>query len=374
MTLSRIIWNRADIAEYILVFGLTLFFDKELICAVLSLLVLGRSKCLIYINWKFLLLFSVIFSYAIFTTVSNSYGQNKTVQQTFLIGVFFQVYYSVFLGFRDRLPSVFAKYLNVSYFMSVYALVFFVLGRHRANSWLIEPSYFAMLITPATAYYVLYSSFRNVRTIVIVMANLLSFSTASVAILCVIFFCKYVIKKNIIYKCLFVLLSMVLISSSYILQNVENEAIMDINMKIDESVTALSYTDISNLESLNASTYALFANWNVAIQAPNRFLGTGLGTHEQSYELIYPWTGFELWGLNATDAYSLFVRILSEFGIVGISIFILFLINHFNRNNAINVSVLFVILYDLLRGGHYVLYGTVFFVFLYYYTSKIQLK
>jgi hypothetical protein len=141
-------------------------------------------------------------------------------------------------------------------------------------------------------------------------------------------------------------------------------------VKLEQSSNAFSDMDPNSLELLNASTYASMANLWVAINAPSRLLGTGIGTHQQSYERLYPPTSFNLYGLNKQDAYSLFTRLLSEFGILGLSLFLILLFKNFNRNNEINVSCFFFIMTLFVRGGHYTINGAFLFGMLFFMTTR----
>ena len=138
---------------------------------------------------------------------------------------------------------------------------------------------------------------------------------------------------------------------------------------VEHSLIGLNLNDVDELEKLNISSYALLSNLYVATISPSRFLGTGLGTHEQNYNLSYRSSFYE-YGLNKKDAYSILIRIFSEFGYIGIILLFLFLIKYFNMKNPINIACLFTIIQYMIRGGHYTLYGTVFIFFLYFYSSK----
>ena len=99
----------------------------------------------------------------------------------------------------------------------------------------------------------------------------------------------------------------------------------------------------------------------------------GLGTHEINYEMEYQ-SNFFQYGLNQTDAYSLFTRLYSEFGVIGIFLVIYLLFKYRNTNNPINIAILIVFISYFIRGGHYFIYGVVFYAYLFYYTSSITIN
>ena len=140
-------------------------------------------------------------------------------------------------------------------------------------------------------------------------------------------------------------------------------------IKISDTFTAFKNVDPGMFEVLNLSSYATLSNLWVSFNAPNRIIGTGIGTHSESYSRIYK-SDFSHYGLNQHDAYSILIRVFSEFGFIGISILFLFLYRLFNRLNIINISILPYLLAHLIRGGHYTINGMFFFCMLYYLTSK----
>ena len=126
----------------------------------------------------------------------------------------------------------------------------------------------------------------------------------------------------------------------------------------------------------NASTYAWLTNIKVAIEAPYRICGTGLGTHKDSYERLNPesFNSYRLYGLNKDDAYSITTRIYSELGLIGIFVMILFLYKNINRHNVGNMMALGYLLNRLITGGHYTTTGMFLFLFLFYYTNKKSIQ
>ena len=139
-----------------------------------------------------------------------------------------------------------------------------------------------------------------------------------------------------------------------------------------ESLTSENVSPYS-FEGLNESTYASLTNYWIAFNAPCRFFGTGIGTHQQNYESLYQ-SSYYSYGLNEDDAYSLFARILSEFGYLGLIIYLLFVYKRFNKRNILSFCFLNFIICYLIKGGHYTLNGVVLFHFLYYKSYNTVLK
>lgn len=155
--------------------------------------------------------------------------------------------------------------------------------------------------------------------------------------------------------------------------------------RLDSSIGLLTgeiVADAVQGNSTNGSSLILFNHFIIAKKnASAHPFGTGLGSHHiafKKYNTLKAWfTGFGPGSmeLNINDANSLFSRILSEMGYVGIFLSIIFIVKYFIRSGApylimINHSSGIAIFTALLRQGHYFILGLPFFVLCYYYSSK----
>jgi O-antigen ligase len=136
--------------------------------------------------------------------------------------------------------------------------------------------------------------------------------------------------------------------------------------------------------------YAYVSNAFVAFKSfiGNPFFGRGLGSHPLSYdEFIYPNNANILWqnkyanyaGVNRLDANSLFLRLVSETGLLGIIIVFYFIfrfrLKHCDKSLGIISNATFVLfILQLIRQGHYFYNGLFFFVWVYYFAYKIERK
>ncbi len=147
-------------------------------------------------------------------------------------------------------------------------------------------------------------------------------------------------------------------------------------MRVDDTLNIL-FT--GNFQNVNLSSQTIYLN---AIVAWESFLNTfgfggGLGSHGISYQKYVTSvnaTGVNLF-LNQTDANSLFSRVLSELGLIGlISVFYFLFKFYARRCNSIyfviNKMCLPVFAIRLIRRGHYFNEGIWFFVVLYYFSCK----
>jgi len=149
-----------------------------------------------------------------------------------------------------------------------------------------------------------------------------------------------------------------------------------------ESVSYLFSSGDELARDVHGSSFVLYNNYVIATEnwKRNPLVGTGLGSHAIAFEKysLTKKTGALKIEFNKADANSLFLRALSETGLLGIG-FLLFLIVKFYVSKrkscddvhwVISNGLLLIIFTYLLRQGHYFYNGFPFFVWLYYYVWK----
>ncbi len=149
----------------------------------------------------------------------------------------------------------------------------------------------------------------------------------------------------------------------------------DFAMRLNDSFFSLRENDVTGA---NLSTYALFSNLFVMenVVAEHPLLGNGLGSHGLSYEKyigvlpggdMFLGNGFE--GLNAEDASSLTIRVLSDMGIIGILLILWFIWRYRPHGDedqpAMSKAIIVYFFVILLRGGLY--FGDEEFFFIVFY-------
>lgn len=151
-------------------------------------------------------------------------------------------------------------------------------------------------------------------------------------------------------------------------------------ISVSNDITGTKFT------SSDQSSFALFSNLLVASESlmSSNFIGTGLNTHKISYDsLIFSFfsEGQIIAELNKDNAGSMFIRILSEFGLPGLFAFLWFLYYcyvydkvNISTNSAINnMCLVFLILYST-RNGNYLNILFFFFLAMFYHTYKVSLN
>lgn len=135
------------------------------------------------------------------------------------------------------------------------------------------------------------------------------------------------------------------------------------------------------LGKTHGSSFILYNNFKVALEnfKTNFMFGSGIGSHQYAFEKYSIAKTIKVYGfnLNSADANSMLLRLISETGLFGVSIFVFIIFkgyivrdperpsNHWLISNAILVMILL----NLFRQGHYFLNGFPFFVLLYLYNK-----
>jgi hypothetical protein len=159
--------------------------------------------------------------------------------------------------------------------------------------------------------------------------------------------------------------------------------VIEFRERVDSSMGLWMEHDLS-LKNLNSSSFVLYNNSHIAWEnlKEHPLFGSGLGSHQVAYGR-YTYTkeskirlkGFEF---NTQDANSMFLRLMSETGLMGIVLAFLLIVGSFVGYTGdddewewiASGALLVLILLYLLRQGNYFLNGFPFFVWLYYYNKK----
>jgi hypothetical protein len=146
-----------------------------------------------------------------------------------------------------------------------------------------------------------------------------------------------------------------------------------------DSIIELFTTGKFVLGKTHGSSFILYNNYRVAVEnfKSNFVFGTGVGSHPMAFTRYSTAHDFKVYGfnLNSADANSMLLRLISETGLFGVSIFLILIIKCYVPRNEdddsfhwlVSNSVLIMILLNLFRQGHYFLNGFPFFIMLYYF-------
>ena len=158
-------------------------------------------------------------------------------------------------------------------------------------------------------------------------------------------------------------------------------------MRVDDSLGVFFYQRLTSEKQLkNGSTMALYNNLHIASSnfKNHPVMGTGLGSHPVAFGFYNRFDEDTIWWaeLNKEDANSLFLRLMSETGLLGLALFFGFLVKFGvskkssvdNRRWLISNAILVFVFVTLLRQGNYVGYSIPFFLLMYYYNHKNNMR
>jgi len=324
------------------------------------------------------------------------------------VGVLLSVtfYYYVAEYYELDVDKMFKLYLTWAYWTAIIAIVQFisfklnfgpgyqyhwllnkggsVVGGEgiRVNSVFVEPSQLGIMLGPA-AFVAAINIFRQKKyhyklyqSLVVLVALYLSRSSTGYLGLFFVFVIMGINYGYLMYLVLFVVVGLF---ASWGLYN----SVQEFRDRIDSSVGLWIEGDLS-LKNVNSSSFVLYNNSHIAWEnlKENPLFGTGLGSHQIAYEKYSytksgePWLkGFEF---NTADANSLFLRLMSETGLIGLVFFISLLARYFVGYTGddedtywiVSGAMLVIILLYMFRQGNYFLNGFPFFVWIYYYAKK----
>ena len=383
----------AAFSQWVLVLSIFLSLEIEGLCLLfVCARLLLRKK--VYISPRILLGFLAIVPISVITILYQEYPFGKFLQQSVLLLGFTLLEADFFHFNLDWLDSLFRKYLYVSLAVACSGLIqqllwttsginiftFFFRDTGRLTGFaMMEPGRLAGVLLPAFVYYLFSTRLHKalVQKTILLFAIFLTDGAAAIALVPVVAAARlcYVYGKGFVRKRLFFAACVIAIFMSAI-----SAFLMKNDWDVSEHRTLYMIKSVGELfddqsldsiERQNLSTYAFAKNLWVALHSPSRIIGTGLGTHEFNHDSVYSViANNEFYFLNREDGYSLLIRIFSEFGIVGLIVVLFCFVRWYNPKNLINFSVSFVLMAFFLRGGHYVLNGTIFFVMLYYFTAR----
>ena len=402
--------NRIDFLQWLTLLG-TFFANRieaVVIMFVCVMLCIANKK--VYVS-KIFKYFVVMLICSILIIYHVDYQYTKCVQQIILLSIFIFSYEQFFKFNKNNILELFKKYIKVVYWICLIGLlqelifIFFhvnifdyvpgynanhIIGDRllRITSTLSEGGWLGTALLPSIVYLFYYNDFWNIlgrKKYLILFVSLFTFSPFIYLTLFVILALKMRGKfkkiKRIISLVLIVLFGYVAVHIVSIDKLDSNNPLDSMLMRFHDTYIVISRMNNSDIRdvvaiNMNASTAVIASNMYIGLHAPSRIFGTGIGTNSQSQEKLIGGKFEESSPmlLNSDDGYSLFNRILSELGIVGLSLYLLFIYKHINKNNLINICFLVMLGGLFLRGGNYVLYGTVFAHFFYYYTSKFNIE
>lgn len=350
----------------------------------------GKIKTSIFFSLVFILFISL---FSIHGLTFGSAGQ--------FIGIFFicSYYYCFFSVFLKNVKISFLFdffcdfFIKINYFFLPLYIIFSLLnlknGDYRYHSIFMEPAHFCAVAVPV--FFFLFfkrkinneNSFLKIFNIYFLFVCIL-LSQSSVGFIGILLGFLF----SINYKRKSSVLVIISIPAAFFLMMLNN----NFSMRVMDTIYGISNMDVDNV---NISSFALISNIFVIknVLGTNFLFGTGLGNHILAYnDFISFLPSVEKYdnfvGLNARDANSLFLRMLSEIGVLGV-LFIIYLfisikpyrfvrfnlnVNDIALNKAlVKISLIYIFL-KLFREGHWFSPEMYFFIFLFFLSRKTNLS
>ena len=266
----------------------------------------------------------------------------------------------------------FKNYVKVSLWVAIIGLIQFslkligisIFSRYPTvvdlHSIVTEPSHYVIVMLPACVFtFFHYRHYKKEFWIIIISLFLTFKLTAFVSI----FLIYFIIKRK--FKYLLFVIPIGYFSFLYLI-TIDQYAYRFLS--IVQYFSSVGYNGI-----LHGTPLSFISNLEVAIDSANNFIfGGGIGSHPFAYESYFKnndWIGINYqFGMNKNSGHSLTIRILSEFGYIGLISFFSFFIIIFNKvkNNyyltAISLAVISHFIAKSIKLGGYIDFGTPIFL------------
>lgn len=286
-----------------------------------------------------------------------------------LIGIFQEISYLVGFesgyDYRPFIPRIVLSYVEP--------------GILRVTSIIQEPAHYGAVLAPA-----MFVSILNIMrkenyfiskkmSYLIVASVLLTFSFVAYVGIIVAFILIMLNYRRFRLICMSAIILFVFMFISY-------RYIPSIQKRADQTVAVINGG--IPLDAVNLSTFSFCSNGLVALKSfmHNPLFGAGIGSHPLSYDKYISQIVDQNLNknppINREDANSLFFRIISETGLLGVFSFLYFIFRFYvsKRRDGyywiISNSIVCLFVLNLLRQGNYFYGGFIFFVWVYYFTSK----
>lgn len=404
LLISRTSWISIPGISILLIFLNGLLPTEAVLAIQFCLLVIMIKK--IDIEFPFVVAFLIIFiqSY-ICILLGNDTFPNFLKQY---IGIIISAMYWMTCISKNNILTFIILYKKASIFTSIIAILQFIAGSLGIESlsnmsWLIksqqfttggrsaaflnEPSACALVLFPIffLGLYKLFGKYNkslqgliNNREIFIVFLGYFSTFSSSGFFGAIIAIIIIVLEYGVRIKQVFILLIGIFLMGVIYTNN------SFINQRVEDTLAVVDGT--KPLNQVNLSTQTIILNKDIAFASFDNThgLGSGLGSHPLSYnKYINNFNAFDIMQLNKDDANSMFLRLLSELGILGISLYIIFL--YFWRYKigkqqstmvykVLSLMCFGYVLMRFIRYGHYFDCGYFMFIVIYYRCGQISKK
>lgn len=319
-------------------------------------------------------------------------------------------YYFVFLYFKKNVLKIFNYYIKFCSFLLIiglFQIIFFQIGFEpgydfriffglnkwslvtdggilgiKFSSFLTEPAQLAIVTIPVvfiSLNNLIFNEFNFIKykLLNIIMLFLYVLITSATGFIGLLICLIIIAVRNKVYN-----IFLGLIPSLAILIILYNN-VSDFKIRVDAGLELnKSFENDIQRDIANTSTFTLYDNYIVTYNnfLENPVIGSGIGSHQYAFDkfsLTKKYSNLNIFANNSKDANSLFLRIVSETGLLGIFFLIFILYKGISTMNKLNkveyivsVSLLLIIILSLIRQGNYFLNGLPLIFILFYYNKN----
>lgn len=346
-----------------------------LILLVNYVLLIKIKKLTLNIYFVFLMLLFLIHGLIMYSIIGIT--PNYLLSQIMGITIISTYYYNLIPLYNKE--EIINTYLKMSVWIAVIGYVFFLLNINvndgRLQSIFKEPAHYAIVVVPA-CYYLLKT--KKYLSFAIVFGSLiLSQSSIGYMGCALMFILPNISLKRIKY---IVITIPVLVIAFFVVYN--NFSFL--KLRVDDTVETLNAVNNGKFKPwTNQSSYALLSNAYIANKnIQDHPFGSGLGSHYHMHTQVYlkqmrppPYlVTLKSEKINSQDAASLFLRLVSDLGLIGILLIVYLMYLSFKsyRSNTYIFAqgVVIYLLLKLFRDGHYFPPELFFFIWIIYYELK----
>lgn len=359
------------------------FFFNFIIDWKLLYLIIITNYCLLFQYKKItfnkyfvmLLLFFFVHGLLCYTIIRIPY--NFMISQILGIAVVATYYYN-FIPLYDK-KEIVSVYIKLSLWAAIigYPMYFLHINLNdgRLQSIFKEPAHYVVVVIPACYYYF---KIKNYKAFIVILGTLILSNSSLGYIGCALMF---IIPNLTLKRLKYLIVLTPIIFSLFYYTYVQFPFF---KLRVDDTYKSLSAVSTGKFEEYtNLSTYVLLGNMFIAKEnVADHPLGSGIGSHHYMHTQRYikdmrvpPYIRINGNAEdNSFDACSLFTRIFSEFGLIGlisILIALYFTSKCFLSEDLFFAQGIFVyFLLKLFRDGHYFPPELYFFIWLFYYFMK----
>lgn len=341
-------------------------------------LLIKIKKITVNIYFVFLMLLFLIhgaIAYALIGITPN-YLLSQIIGIT-IIGVYYYNFIPIY-----KSEEIIAVYTKLSFYVAFIGIIFYFLHINvgwdgRLQSIFKEPAHYAIVVVPACYYFLKTKKYLSFT--IIFISLILSQSTIGYMGCALMFILPYISIKRIKYA--LISIPILIITFMIVYDN-----FTFLKLRVDDTYETLNAVNTGKFKpQTNQSSYALLSNMFVTNKNfQDHPFGSGLGSHYHMHTDIYlkqmrppPYlVTIDSEKINAPDAASLFLRLISELGLFGLAIIVYLMYlssKSFNSDKYYFAQGIFIyLLLKLFRDGHYFPPELYFFIWMIYYALKEQ--